>query len=671
MAIRSVSGTELVEAPEHEVDPVDAYLARRAKRKKILFAVGVCVVFIFVIIAVSVSVILRPVEYDVQGVVCSSNPGSFQKKNEPNHTFAVWAPHATSVKVRPTNATALWKSTPLSKLKGGFWEINVTNVSFGDEYQFEMETESAHEVVQRIDPCAADINDDGTASMVPSEFAWMHPRVHVPRNKMVIYELHVGSFTPQGTFWTAAGKLSYLHELGVNVIELMPVMYFCGSTSPVAHWGYRTCAPYAVSTAYGGATALHYFVDQAAYYNMSVSLTVDFGVADADTKLKDYDGWFEANGIYFYTDEHAYAFDGFRPNFGSSAVSDYLVANIDMWINKFHIGGFRWHKTVCIRCGDQSCYPDQNNPLDLPAGWKMMQSANELARKNGAFSIAEDGQGFFDMTRDPSTGGAGFDAQWDYSWFIKADESYLGEVVNVSGLADACLGESVELRIDGNGVIFSESDGTAKHQRIPEKVDPARTQPTMAQKKSMLFLGLVTTCNFIPMILQGQEVLTYDTFTNPPPPLDWSLMDAELGSGVLRQTTAMLNMRTNRDGTTEGLVTNTSKLLSVSQESDVFVIQRGTEDDRPGGSHCVIVMYNFSPVPQETLQLDDMPANGTWYVIFDGGSKQYNANYTDSCAGQTNLTVANGRGQVCVAAWSHIVLSKVSPHDAPTYVAVS
>lgn len=116
-------------------------------------------------------------------------------------------------------------------------------------------------------------------------------------------------------------------------------------------------------------------------------------------------------------------------------------------------------------------------------------------------------------------------------------------------------------------------------------------------------------------------------------------------------------------------MTNTSKLLSVWQESDVFVIQRGTEDDRPGGS--VVVIYNFSPVPQETLQLHDMPANGTWFVIFDGGSKQYNANYADSCAGQTNLTVANGQGQACVAAWSHLVLSKVSPDDASTYVAMS
>ena len=171
-----------------------------------------------------------------------------------SHRFSLWAPNATSVEVLPAvapgNAPPRWHSTHLN-LTGNssrrsangstwWWSGTVEGVIPGDGYLFRI---NGNDNFLAIDPRGRDIAMDSSCSVVPPSYTFTHARYTVAKEHAVYYELLVGAFTPEGTLDAAAEKLGYLHDLGVTVIELMPVMHSCSS---FRDWGYCPRAPYAV-----------------------------------------------------------------------------------------------------------------------------------------------------------------------------------------------------------------------------------------------------------------------------------------------------------------------------------------------------------------------------------------------------------------------------------------
>ena len=133
----------------------------------------------------------------------------------------------------------------------------------GDEYTFLVDG------LERIDPSCVDVNVNSTRSVVPRDYAWRNQRKTVPLHQSIYYEMQIGSFTTEGTFAAAAEKLPYLARLGITVVELMPVMHFCGDADS---WGYCPRAPYAVRPELGGSYGLKSFVDRAAGEHMRGSI---------------------------------------------------------------------------------------------------------------------------------------------------------------------------------------------------------------------------------------------------------------------------------------------------------------------------------------------------------------------------------------------------------------
>lgn len=340
-----------------------------------------------------------------------------------------------------------------------------------------------------------------------------------------------------------------------------------------------------------------------------------------------------------------------------------------MWIKEYHIAGFRWDSTICIRKPAQSCWTQSAN---LDAGWELMQQANTLTLnlQPKAVTAAEDTQGWSGITApvsDKSTGyphapgGAGFVSQWGYvdffySFFTQLTEANNGDV-DMSTVANLASTST-----EGTRVLFTENHDMASNQnhgRIPNIVNPGGnpSNPSYwAMKKSMLGMGVIFTAPGIPMILQGQEFLTYATFQFPsPPPLDWSLVQDN--SGMVNEVRDMMHLRTNKNNTSLGLTSQNAKTVQVvnTASSKVAVVYRWS--DNSGAGQHILVIYNMYNSKCGSFELTGVPMDGRWAVLFNGDLTQYSAQYSNCGATQDSVMISGGSGSVQLPEYSMLILA--------------
>jgi maltooligosyltrehalose trehalohydrolase len=168
-------------------------------------------------------------------------------------SFLVWAPRAQQVDVRIVEPRA--RTVSMLSVGGGYFHAVVEGVAAGALYTYRLNGEK-----ERPDPASRyqPQGVHGPSQIVDSRFAWNDSHWRgIPLEKYVLYELHVGTFTPEGTFEAIIPRLATLKDLGVTVIEIMPVAQFPGDRN----WGYDGVYPYAVQASYGGPLALKRLVD--------------------------------------------------------------------------------------------------------------------------------------------------------------------------------------------------------------------------------------------------------------------------------------------------------------------------------------------------------------------------------------------------------------------------
>lgn len=557
--------------------------------------------------------------------------------------MSIYAPNGRNCSVECNG-----QNTPLIK-SGQIFSGGVSNCNPGSQYQVHIDS------LTRIDPLARDITPDGQKSVVPSDYTWSTSAVKIEKSRVVVYEMHISSFTSEGTFDAAIAKLDYVAQLGVTMLDVLPVFQFCGNA---AGWGYNPCSPYAIKPELGGSLGLKKFVDAANKRGMGVMLDVVFNHFDQGNYLNNYDG----SEIYLYTDNRRNTPWGPRPNYDSQYVREqFLVGNTQMFMDEFHITGFRWDATVCIRQGGGSgnCW-DKGTP-SIPNGWKFLQQANDLAHNGkyaGTFTVAEDNQNYLPITQPTSGGGAGFDGQWGYSFFYGAVEELVkgsSSSIDMQKVANLCVFDDGS---DPNSVIFTENHDQASNQnpgRIPNRLQPGGHDGSASPatiKRTMLGMGLVLTCRGFPMLFFQQEFLEFRSFDFPDPPkMDWG----QTTSVYVKQTTDMVNLRTNKNGKSPGLLGGDGsggKTLMVSNDASnkVAVIHRWSK------SGDAIVIHNWYDTYYASYVIKGLPADGRWYKQFDGDSSKYG--YAGSCASQTYVDISGGQGSVCVPKSSIIILTQ-------------
>jgi 1,4-alpha-glucan branching enzyme len=593
----------------------------------------------------------------------SVRPGMGAVPFEGGVMFRVWAPHAEAVSV--TGTFCGWDAAghPLAAEDGGTWSADVTGAKPGDEYRFSVR--SGGEELSRIDPRARQLTDSVGNAVVhdPAAFDWGTGEFVSPAwNDLVIYELHVGTFSEgmhgqPGTLDGVRRRLEYLRELGVGAIQLMPPFEFAGDRS----WGYNPAYPFAVESAYGDPDDLKALVRAAHEAGIAVFLDVVYNhLGPSDLDLWRFDGWSEngKGGIYFYQDDRsATPWGDTRPDYGRPEVRAFLRDNALTWLDEYRIDGLRWDATAWISSisGGGSGAADR-----IDEGWELMAAINGEAAERfpGRLMIAEDLRMDGAITRPPSEGGAGFGAQWDPSFVHPVRAALIApsdEARDLAAIADALLVDPADAF---KRVIYTEShDEVANgHSRVPEEIWPGYADSWPSRKRAALGTALVLTTPGIPMLFQGQELIEGSWFTDEEP-LDWSKRHRH--SGLLQLHRDLIRLRRNVDDTTRGL---RGPRITVHHRSDAANVLAYHRWEAGGPRDDVIVVANLSTVPQPDYRIG-VPREGRWRVRFNSDWAGYDPEF-ESLASHDSDSVAEPRDgmgwsiRVGVGPYASVILSQ-------------
>ncbi len=368
-----------------------------------------------------------------------------------------------------------------------------------------------------------------SAVFFPETYRWSDASwPGVSRADLVIYELHVGTFTAEGTFDAVGSRLAELKDLGVTAIELMPVAQFAGDRN----WGYDGVYPYAVQNSYGGPRALQRLVDRAHQVGLAVILDVVYNHFGPEGN---YLGSF---GHYFTDRYHTPWGDGV--NFDgpwSDAVRQLVVENARMWVRDFHVDGLRLDAVHAI-------YDFGAHPILAELQAHVQQIARQQTRT--VHVIAESNQNDVRLIDSPSRHGLGLDGVWSDDFhhsvrtLLTGDlEGYYQDFGRVEHLAkayervfayDGCY-SPFRKRRHGNRV--EDRDRTRfvvcvhNHDQIGNRALGDRSATYLSQPAQRLACGLLLISPCIPMLFMGEE------YAEPHPfPFFCSFGDRELIEAV-------------------------------------------------------------------------------------------------------------------------------------------
>jgi maltooligosyltrehalose trehalohydrolase len=303
--------------------------------------------------------------------------------------FRVWAPRVREMAVEIQGG----RTVAMQRADGGYFEAHVPGAGHGTDYLFVLDgAKKRPDPRSRWQPHGV----HGASRVVDTgRFAWTDDAFRgVGLSDLVLYELHVGTFTAEGTFAAVIPKLAYLADLGVTAIEIMPVSQFPGDRN----WGYDGVFPYAAQASYGGPEGLVKLVDAAHARGIAVALDVVYNhLGPEGNYLADY-------GPYF-TDRYTTPW-GQSLNFdgpGSDEVRAFFRDNALHWLTDFHVDVLRLDAIHSI--------------VDMSARHFLQETVaafHERARSLGrrALIIAESDLNDARVVQPLEKNGFAFDAQW-------------------------------------------------------------------------------------------------------------------------------------------------------------------------------------------------------------------------------------------------------------------
>ncbi len=412
----------------------------------------------------------------------------------------IWAPAALEVVL--VSASRRWPLTPAT---GGWWTSGPLPLVPGDRYAISIDGGPP-----RPDPRALRLPDGvhGSAALVDqAAFLWTDHGWQPPElADAIIYELHVGTYSPDGTFDGAIGHLDHLVDLGISHVELMPVHAFPGHHG----WGYDPAGLFAVHEPYGGPDALKRFVDTCHRRGLAVLLDVIYNHMGPEGN---YLGEF---GPYV-TDRFQTPWGGAvnLGDRGADEVRRFIVDNATAWIRDYHVDGLRIDAVHAL--------------VDLTATHLMEQLATEVKALDAELGrrsvlIAESDLNDPRFLWDRDRGGYGLDAQWSDDFHHALHVTLTGErdgyYEDFDGFADLVTALERTWVYDGR---YSAHRGR-RHGRPPVDLQPGRflgysqTHDQVGNRAAgdrlsqlvdpaalHVAAALVLCAPFVPMLFQGEE----------------------------------------------------------------------------------------------------------------------------------------------------------------------
>jgi len=318
----------------------------------------------------------------------------------------VWAPAAGRVELMLAEDPA--RRWPLAPESDGFFSASIDGLTAGQRYWLLLDGDR-----RRPDPCSRfqPEGPHGPSQIVdPDAFSWTDAGWRgVSGDGQVLYEMHVGTFTPEGTWRAAMAQLPALRDIGITVIEMMPVADFAGRFG----WGYDGVNLYAPTRLYGTPDDLRAFIDRAHALGLGVILDVVYNHMGPDGN------YLAEFAVDYFTDKYTNDW-GQAINFeGPAAARAYFVENAAFWIREYRFDGLRIDATQDIH--------DASRPHVLR---ELTERSRRAAGDRQVYIVGENEPQDARLVRSPRAGGYGLDALWN-------DDFHHSAVVALTGRREA------------------------------------------------------------------------------------------------------------------------------------------------------------------------------------------------------------------------------------------
>jgi len=414
--------------------------------------------------------------------------------------FRVWAPDAREVELVTGP-----RSAAMTRGEGGWWCASAADSASGADYAFRVDgrgpfpdprspwqPRGVHGLSRRLDHGLFAWGDAG----------WQPP----PLSSGLVYELHVGTYTPAGTFAAVIDRLDHLAGLGVSHVELMPVAEFSGPRG----WGYDGVDLYAPHHAYGGPEELKRLVDACHRRGLAVILDVVYNHLGPDGNYLGFYGPY-FTGRYATPWGEAMNLDGA----GSDEVRRYFVDNALMWMRDYHMDGLRIDAVHAI--------------FDMSAVHLLEQLAGETAELESRLGrrlvlVAESDLNAPRLVRSPDAGGYGLQAMWNEDFHHALHAALTGErqgyYADFGGLADVAKALTKGFVYDGKYSVYRRrrhgrpAVGLSghhfvgflqNHDQVGNRVEGDRMGRLVGAGLLKAGAALFLTSPFVPMLFQGEE----------------------------------------------------------------------------------------------------------------------------------------------------------------------
>jgi maltooligosyltrehalose trehalohydrolase len=416
------------------------------------------------------------------------------------HEFRVWAPYRHGVELVLGE-----RRIPMARAGGGWWQCAHGPAGPGTDYAFSLDAGAP-----RPDPRSAfqPHGVHGPSRVVDhAEFGWRDSGWRgIPLAGSVLYECHVGTFSAQGTFDGVIEHLGHLAELGIDIIELLPVAEFPGTRG----WGYDGVDLFAPHHAYGGPAGLKRLVDAAHARGLGVVLDVVYNhLGPAGNYLPEFGPYFSARHQTNWGD--AVNFDG--P--GSDEVRRFVIDNALSWLRDYHCDGLRLDAVHAI--------------ADTSATHICEELATEVAALAAhvgrpLFVIAESDLNDPRLVRSREAGGYGLDAAWADEWHHALHAALTGDVSGyyedfgplpllAKALRQAWVYDGIysphrqrvhgrpPSGLDGSQFVVFAQD----HDQVGNRAAGERSSALMSDGRLRVAAALLLTSPFVPMLFEGEE----------------------------------------------------------------------------------------------------------------------------------------------------------------------
>ncbi|HEX4320183.1 MAG TPA: malto-oligosyltrehalose trehalohydrolase [Acidobacteriaceae bacterium] len=444
------------------------------------------------------------------------------------HSFAVWAPRVNSCRVQVSHAAEY----PMEQQAHGWWTANAVDAKHGDDYAFLLDDDPKPYPDPRS-PWQPNGVHQSSRVLDHSLFPWTDRDWSPPSlSQAVIYELHVGTFTPEGTFEAAIERLPYLRSLGITHVELMPVNSFPGRWG----WGYDGAALYAPQEQYGGPQGLKELVDACHATGLAAVLDV---VYNHFGPVGNYTGKF---GPYL-TESHHTPWGGAvnLEEAGSDEVRRFFCDNALMWLRDYHFDGLRLDAVQTFVDRSARHFLEQLSEeveaLSKQLGRGLVLIAeSDLNDPHIVIPRVASLEMAAPRTADQQpceciSGGYGMDAQWSddfhHALFALLTGERHGYYSDFGSLAQLAKSLSSVFVYDGQ---YSEYRGRThgrpvqclsahsflgyiqNHDQVGNRPFGDRLHAEAGTQRARLAAALVITAPFLPMIFQGEEFAASSPF---------------------------------------------------------------------------------------------------------------------------------------------------------------